>query len=271
MATEQEYVLGSDAAELARLDAQAAAIAEPTRLLLRAAGLQPGQRVLDLGCGPGHVSLLAAELVGPEGSVTGLDVSPRMLEVAEQRRRDAGVANVRFVEGDVRTWRGEDVDAVVGRLVLFHCADPADVVRHHAESLTPGGLAAFVDFDVGAVRTEPPVQLSDDLTVRVLAAFRSAGADPVIGTRLASILAEAGLADVQSFGVQAYVLPGDPSASHLLAGVVRTLAPQMEAAGIATVEELGLDTLQQRLAEAHREAGAVVLLPTVVGAWGRRR
>ena len=65
MSTEKHYVLGSEPAEIARLDAQAASIAEPTRILLRTAGLGPGQRVLDLGCGLGHVSFLVAELVGP--------------------------------------------------------------------------------------------------------------------------------------------------------------------------------------------------------------
>lgn len=269
--TEQQYVLGSDPAEIARLDAQAAAIAEPTRMLLRAAGLGPGRRVLDLGCGLGHVSLLASELVGPDGSVTGLDADATMLEVAEQRRQAAGATNVRFVEGDVRNWLGDGgFDAVVGRLILFHLPEPVDVVRHHADALPPGGLVVAVDFDCGAVRTEPPVPLADKMAEHMMAAFRSAGANPVVGTQLALILRAAGLVDVQSFGIQAYAPPDDAGAARLLAGVTRTLAPQMEAAGIATVEELGLDTLPQRLEAAQREAGAVVLLPTVAGAWGRR-
>ena len=271
MSTEKHYVLGSEPAEIARLDAQAASIAEPTRILLRTAGLGPGQRVLDLGCGLGHVSFLVAELVGPDGSVTGLDADTTLLAVAEQRRQAAGVTNVRFVEGDVRSWlRDGDYDAVVGRLILFHLPDAVDVVRRHAEALAQGGLVAAVDFDVGAMRTEPPVPLADQMAERMMAAFRSAHANPVVGTQLALILRAAGLAEVQSFGIQAYVPPDDPRAARLFAGIMRTLAPQMEAAGIATAEELGLDTLQQRLEEAQREAGAVVLLPTVVGAWGRR-
>ena len=120
------------------------------------------------------------------------------------------------------------------------------------------------------MRTEPPIPLADQMAERMMAAFRSAHANPMVGTQLALILRAAGLAEVQSFGIQAYVPPDDPRAARLFAGIMRTLAPQMEAAGIATAEELGLDTLQQRLEEAQREAGAVVLLPTVVGAWGRR-
>ena len=270
MSAEQQYVLGSDLAELARLDAQAAAIAQPTRHLLQAAGLRPGQRVLDLGCGLGHVSRLAAELVGPDGHVTGLDADPRMLEEAERRCREAGVGNVRFVEGDVRTWRGDEVDAVIGRLILFYLPDAADVVRHHAESLTPGGLAAFVDYDCGSTRSEPELPLFERLMGYVMAAFRSAGADPVVGARLGMILREAGLEDVTTFGIQAYVPPGDPLGWQLLAGVIRSLAPQIERAGIATAEELGLETLAERLEAEIREHDAITLPPAVAGAWGRR-
>jgi SAM-dependent methyltransferase len=92
MSTGKDYVLGSEPAEIARLDAQAASIAEPTRILLRTAGLGPGQRVLDLGCGLGHVSFLVAELVGPDGSVTGLDADTTLLArrgaTPPGRRRD---------------------------------------------------------------------------------------------------------------------------------------------------------------------------------------
>ena len=69
------YVLGNQAQELARLDAQAALLERPTRLLLRASGLEAGMRVLDLGTGLGHVAQLVAELVGHGGSVVGLDQS----------------------------------------------------------------------------------------------------------------------------------------------------------------------------------------------------
>ena len=66
-----EYVLGSDDAEIARLQTQAAIIAEPTALLLQRGGIRPGMRVLDLGSGPGEVVFQVAEMVGPDGYVVG--------------------------------------------------------------------------------------------------------------------------------------------------------------------------------------------------------
>ena len=79
------YVLGSSDQEIERLDRQSASIEGATRLLLRAAGIAPGMRVLDLGTGIGHVAMLVADLVGPQGSVVAIDSNARLLEVAAAR------------------------------------------------------------------------------------------------------------------------------------------------------------------------------------------
>jgi SAM-dependent methyltransferase len=269
--TTTPYVLGSEAEELERLDRQAASIAQPTVALLRAAGIAEGMRVLDLGCGLGHVSQLVADLVGPTGEVVGIDRDARMVEHAERRRAAAGIGHVRFAEGDARSFRDtEPFDAIVERLVLFHLPDAVDVVRHHAEALRPGGVFVAIDFDCGALRAEPQTELMRTLVGWLLAAFRAAHADPAIGPRLHLILAEAGLVDVGGFGIQGYSGPHDPVGPALFSAVLRSLAPQIHAAGIATEAELDLPTLQQRLRDDLRAADAVVALPTVVGAFGRR-
>ena len=157
---------------------------------------------------------------------------------------------------------------MVGRLILFHLEDPAAAVRHHAARLERNGVVIAIDFDIGAARSEPLVELAQTARDYVLASFRRAGADPVIGTHLASILADAGLAEVSSKGIQTYIAPGDPIGPRLLAGVVRTLADATGGAGLP--QELELETLEQRLGEALLEADAVLLMPTLVGAWGRR-
>lgn len=264
------YVLGSSDQEIERLDRQSASLERPTRLLLQAAGVAPGMRVLDLGTGVGHVATLLAERVGPQGSVVGLDSNERLLQVAGARA--AALPQLRFVQGDVRDWRDDEpFDAVVGRLILFHLADPLAVVRYHAAALRAGGLWLALDFDLGASRSVPPVPLVDQALGWVSGAFARAGANPAIGTRLAPLLAQAGLAEVQGFGVQGYSAGDDPRGPALLTAVVRSLVPQIVACGLATPAQIGIDTLEQRLREAIVAAGAVVVLPTLVGAWGRRR
>ena len=265
-----DYVLGNDPAELERLDRQSANIERPTRTILQAAGLHRGQRVLDLGTGLGHVARMAGELVGPDGAVVGLDGSGDVLAVARDRVAKAGERHVSFLEADVRTWRApEAFDAITGRLILFHLPDPVAVVRHHIGNLRPEGVFIAVDFDLGGARSEPAVPLAQELLDWVTRAFSAAGAAPRIGARLVPILQQAGLQDVTTFGIQGYVQPGDPTAARLIGGVVRSLSAAIVGHGIATAKQLALETLEARLDDELKRANAVLLPPTVVGAWGR--
>ena len=271
MSERAAYVLGSDDAEIARLDGQAQSIAGATEALLRAAGIGGDMRVLDLGTGLGHVAFMVARLLGPEGSVVGVDQAARLLEVAEQRRAAAGLENIGFLHADARTFSaGKQFDAIVARLLVFHLPDREAVLRRTLDLLRPGGTLVLIEFDIGAARAEPGVPLLDAARHWIEAAFRSAGADPRVGARAGELLRRAGVADVTTFGIQAYVGPTDPAGPSFVADVVRALAPQILAEGIADEAELGLDTLQQRVAPPVPELDSVVLRPAGVGAWGTR-
>jgi SAM-dependent methyltransferase len=136
------YVLGRSAEEVERLQSQAAFIRPFTERLFRDAGIARGMKVLDLGSGAGDVALLAARLVGQEGTVVGIDTNPAILEVA--RTRAAQHRNVLFEAGDIRTLSlARDFDAAVGRYVLMFNSDPAHTMREIVDHLRPGGIAAF--------------------------------------------------------------------------------------------------------------------------------
>lgn len=266
------YVLGSDDEEVARLDEQAGMLAGATAMLLRAAGLGPGMHVIDLGTGLGHVAFELADLVGPDGSVIGVDQSERMVELAEQRRAAKRKEHVRFVQGDVRSLRSDGpVDAVVARLLLFHLPDAGDVLRHLARLLRKGGTALMLDFDIGSARTHPQVPLAAAARQWVDAGFRAAGADPSVGARLGRLLRDAGMTEIRCLGIQPYLDVDDPMATRMLGGVVRALSPVLLGAGIVGEAELDLDTFEERLGRELRAADAVLLPPALVGAWGRTR
>ena len=143
------YALERSREEYDRLTRQAALFSGMTQRLFRAAGLAPGMRVLDVGSGAGDVAFLAAELVGPEGAVVGVDVDGAALATARARAELLGLQNVKFVEGDVRTAAlGDDFDAAVGRLVLMYLEDPAQALRAIAARVRAGGAIAFQELDL---------------------------------------------------------------------------------------------------------------------------
>jgi SAM-dependent methyltransferase len=261
------YSLGSDDAEVARLDGQAVALGPPTHMLLHVAGVGPGMRVLDVGTGLGHVAFIAAEAVGPEGAVVGVDQDPRLLGVAESRRTSDAVT---FVQGDARSFRdAAPFDAVVTRLLLFHLPGALEVVRHHRDALRPGGVMLAIDADNGTARAQPAVPLVASAHGWIDRAFLAAGADPYVGARLGPLLRDAGFEDVQTLGVQGILQPESGHGPAMLVGVLRSLAPTILEHGIATEAELGLDSLEERMQEQVAAADAVVLPPCLVGAWGR--
>ena len=224
-----------------------------TRLILQQAGITPGMRVLDLGTGTGAVARLAAELVGPSGSVVGLDRQADALHAAEQRRRADGATNIRFVEGDVDSWDHDgDFDAVIGRLILFHLRDPAAALAHHARSLRPGAHVVAMDLDASAVRSVPATPTVTETRSWMLDGFRRVGANPTIGSRLGELLESAGLHDPIVLGFTTYHSPHDADGPLLLAGVVRSLLAVIERSGTAVGADIDADTLPRaRRRRAH--------------------
>jgi len=89
--------------------------------LFEQAGVGPGMRILDVGCGAGDIAFLAADLVGPSGEVVGADRAAAAVAWATARAQEQGISNVKFLEGDpVALEFEQQFDVVVGRLVLMY-------------------------------------------------------------------------------------------------------------------------------------------------------
>src|SRR5437867_3583432 len=139
------YPIEQSDEEMHRLVLQDAVLhREATRWLFEQAGLTAQMRVLDVGCGAGDVAFLAAEMVGPAGTVVGVDNSLRALQTARIRAERAGIANVSFVEGDLDNLELDGTfDALVGRSVLMYLTAPAATLRRLQRFIPPGGIVAF--------------------------------------------------------------------------------------------------------------------------------
>ncbi len=266
--TEVGYQLGNDDAELERLRLQGRALGPATRTILEMAGIKPGMAVLDLGSGAGDVSLLAAEMVGPTGTVVGIDASPDAVARATWRAQERKATNVRFAVGDIhRPAPGGPFDAVTGRLVLMYVSDPSAVLRTQATVLRSGGLVVPIELDIYAARTVPPTPLAGQLASWLAEVFIRSGIHPSLGPKLWSTLQDAGLEPQGMIGLQHCFGPDNPDGAALLAGIVRTLSPLMERVNVATVEEIQPATLQDRLTAELSDASAVFAYPTFYGAW----
>ena len=115
------YVLGHSELELQRLERQGDIFAEETEATLRFAGLKPGDRVLDVGCGVGDVSLIAARIVGPTGVVLGIDRAEGALDYARRRAEAIGYDWVSFETDDLNDLDArETYDALTGRFILMY-------------------------------------------------------------------------------------------------------------------------------------------------------
>jgi len=270
---EPTYPLVRSAGEYERLRRQADFLGGTTDRLFRVAGIAPGMRVLDVGCGAGDVALLAAGLVGPGGEVVGIDTDGSALEVARGRVRSLGLTNVRFIEGDARTAEPDGIfDAAVGRLVLMYCRDPAVAVRRVAALIRPGGVVAFQELDLDpAIRSRslPEDTLWDETGRLLVDTFALGGMHMRMGRQLFTTLIDAGLPAPEMRDETLVGGGPDFGGYRWIADLVRGVSPLMTKLGIAGADRLGVDTLADRLRDDAVASRAVVWTPSFVGAYAR--
>jgi SAM-dependent methyltransferase len=267
-----DYAMGSSDRERRRLMRQGAIFREPLTAAFRAAGIGPGMRVLDLGSGAGDVALLAAELVGPTGSVVGLDRDAASVAWATKRVAEAGIANVRFqtVEFNVFT-DPQPFDALIGRFILMYLPDPVATIRHLSTQLRSGAVIAFMepDFTVPS-RAIPEVPDFVHFGEWICETLRRAGARVDMGMRLHHTYRDAGFAGTATavFHTSGCGLQHDMA--EFFAETTRSLLPKMVEFGIATLEEVQIDTLAERMETAGRAADPQWVGARVISAWARK-
>jgi SAM-dependent methyltransferase len=253
-----------------------------TTRLLADAGLQPGMRVLDVGCGRGDVAALAAQLVGPTGQVIGIDRDRDVLQLAHQRVRDAGVSNVTFApldlaeaaqssfadSTDTELFTAGSFDAVIGRRVLMYVREPLPVLRALVQLLRPGGLMVFQEHD-GTVVPASLVELPLHRRVHgwIWETVKREGADVHMGFHLPPLLEQAGLV-VEHVRAEAVIQTRE--IAHGIEPIVRAMLPRMLQHGVATEAEIALESLAQRLDAERRQASATQLWDLVFGVWARK-
>ena len=268
----KDYVLGSSENERKRLTSQAAFLRDATEAAFRTAGIGAGMRVLDIGSGAGDVAILAADLAGPSGSVVGLDRDPANVAWAIKCVTEASRTNIRFHVTQFDDYSDpHPFDALVGRFILMYLPDPAATLRHLSRLLRSGAVIAFLEPDFSVPpRCVPEIPLVRQLEKWNAEVFRRSGARIDMGMQLYRVYREAGFVDA---GTSVFHLSGcgiNREMVELFVAGIRSVLPKLEEYGIATHEEVQIDTLADRLEALGREADPQWVSTRFVAAWARK-
>jgi 2-polyprenyl-3-methyl-5-hydroxy-6-metoxy-1,4-benzoquinol methylase len=268
-----EYLLEHSEEELRRLEAQGAFLRPSTREFLQRVGIEPGMRILDVGCGAGDVAFIASELAGPSGEVVGIDRSDTAIATATARASAKGLRHVHFLRreiGDLEDLAGERrFDAVVGRLVFVHHPDPAAAIEKLAGLIRPGGVVGFqeIDVDSGYWSTHP-LPLLDALWRVVSELTRRRIFSGSLAAAFVAAFDAHGIVERRIIRSGAVESASHHGACAWVGGFARTLMPAARNAGIE-VPDLDLDAFASQL-QAQVDARQALFIPAhFVAAAGR--
>jgi ubiquinone/menaquinone biosynthesis C-methylase UbiE len=268
---QRAYVLGHTDREHDRLDLQGVLYRDITRDTFLRAGLKPGMSVLDLGSGSGDVSFLAAEIVGPTGSVQGIDRDPDAVERARRRAAAEGAHNVSFTLGEIDSdLDGPPFDALVGRFILMHVPDPAEALARAARSVRSGGVVAMIESNMETLlageHSRPHSRLYERVVRWKCAVVRASAADLRAGLRLREVFGNAGL-PAPTTRMEAPVEGGPDSVYYrYVAESVRSMLALAVEWGFDDFESADVDTLEDELRDEVVASGGVLVAWPVVSA-----
>jgi len=261
-----EYVLATGQAAANRLRILHDVYGAGARRVLLDAGIKPGMRVADLGCGVGMTTALLAELVGPTGEVVGVDLSAAQLAQA-QELMPSEFSNVKFVEASA-TDTGlpyGSFDLVYSRFLLIHLVEPVAALREMHRLLKPGGILVCEDGDLTTAGSEPTTALNmfADLFGRLGPKW---GVDYTLGRRLFQLVSAENFSDVEITYNQPVVARGEQKRLAELS--VTEAGPSFVNAGLITEQ-----ALEQTLAEMLRAAedeSVLAVMPRMSQVWARK-
>lgn len=263
------YIMGRTNEEYLRLRRQAQVWEPATKSVLERAGIAPGMRCLDAGCGPGEVMRLMAQYVGPAGMVVGLDTDANIGAEAIADLNGAGFGQCRFIHTDL--FRVEQIDEapfdlVFARLLLFHLKNPAEALRGLYGWLKPGGRIVIQDYDTKAIDTEPAHEVLSEFKTVWSGVCEKAGLDERIGLRIPELFAEAGIGCPDGTDVAGLFLPMNVSC-HMLTAVYCSVLPLALQFGLTTNERSNWFCEQ---ISGPSLAGRYLRWPLLISAWKQK-
>jgi ubiquinone/menaquinone biosynthesis C-methylase UbiE len=230
MADEQSYHMG----DTRYLETAAQFLREEKQLTYTAMHLQPGQRVLDVGCGPGVDTIALAELVGTSGSVEGVDADPAMVAAAEHRASAAGLhdrVHHHVADALALPFAADTFDAVRGERLFQHLSDARAALAEMLRVTRPGGWIVVLDTDYSSFTVDSD---QTDLERRLALAAAQSVRSGYVARKLYRMFTDQGLSDIS-----VTVRPGTLTTYEVARGALLDLIePGALASGIVTEEQL---------------------------------
>jgi SAM-dependent methyltransferase len=260
-----KYPIESREGEIQRLAVQARAMAPECARMLNLIGVGEGWSCVDLGCGPGGITALMRARVGDSGRVIGLDMNAAFLEHA---RADAA-ANVEFLQGDAYAsgLPSDTFDLVHVRFVASTAGAPERLIGEAKRLVRRGGIVALQEPDASTLKCYPPHPSWDRLKAALLGAFRCAGADLELASRLYHVVFHSGLSEVRYRTFVLGITSGDPMADYL-PSTVESLRGQVLKHQLLSEEALAADLAACR--DHLRRPDTAFTMYTVAQVWGRK-
>ena len=263
------YMLATGEKAVSRLDLLERIFGPATHQLLSAAGLCPGMRVAEIGCGTGLTAQWVSTQVSPGGSVTGVDSSSEQLHIGQKSAAEAGTTNLSFREGDANETGlpRDSFDLIYSRFLLCHLTDPAKALVEMHSLLKRGGVLVCEDHDDGGIFTEPATHAYRRLVEISDAVNRSRGLDSYIGLKLPRLFREVGLSQPEVKVNQVALLRGE--AKRFWELTLREATPAILSEDASTSEEL--DAICEEMRKIAQDESILLMLGRVTQVWARKR
>jgi len=264
----EHYILSTGGKDTTRLRLLHEAYGPETRAVLHRAGLRPGLRVVEIGCGTGNTACWVAEQLGPEGSILAVDISPEQIEQARLLAESRNLRNIEFQVADAYSPRLPEgtFDLAYCRLVLMHLTNPAGALAAMRSLVRPGGVVVCEEMDLSCWLCDPPAEAMAQFFTLNTALGDLRGENFSLGVSLHQLFREVGFTKPEVGSNFPLLVRGEQK--RVLGLTFAEFAQELVREGLATQEEV--DRTHAGLMKLADDETTLFGLPLVAQVWATR-